>query len=87
MSRWIAGISRGHNASLCLLKDGEIVFSIEEERLTRYKYDGAPYVSMVKILDYTDKLDYLVVAHTQPDTSRVDIGPEVYIVDLLVNYV
>ena len=27
MSQWIAGISRGHNASLCLLKDGEIVYS------------------------------------------------------------
>ena len=24
MSQWIAGISRGHNASVCLLKDGEI---------------------------------------------------------------
>ncbi len=48
MSQWIAGISRGHNASICLLKDGEIVFSVEEERLTRYKYDGAPYASMNK---------------------------------------
>ena len=48
------------------LKDGEIVFAVEEERLTRAKYDGAPLVSMTKILDYTDKLDYLVVAHTQP---------------------
>ena len=24
MSQWIAGISSGHNASICLLKDGEI---------------------------------------------------------------
>ena len=37
---WIAGIARGHNGGVCLLKDGEIVFSIEEERLTRQKYDG-----------------------------------------------
>jgi carbamoyltransferase len=65
-SVWIAGIARGHNAGVCLLKDGEIVFSIEEERLTRQKYDGGPLASMVKILEYTDKLDYLVVAHTQP---------------------
>jgi carbamoyltransferase len=72
MSQWIAGISRGHNASICLLKDGEIVFSVEEERLTRYKYDGAPYASMIKILDYTDKIDYLVVSHTQEDVSYVD---------------
>ena len=46
---WIAGIARGHNAGVCLLKDGEIVFSIEEERLTRIKYDGAPLASILKI--------------------------------------
>ena len=34
---YIAGIARGHNAGVCLLKDGEIVFAIEEERLSRYK--------------------------------------------------
>ena len=31
-SGYIAGIARGHNAGVCLLKDGQIVFSIEEER-------------------------------------------------------
>ena len=60
-SGWIAAIARGHNAGVCLFKDGEIVFSIEEERLTRQKYDGGPLASMVKILEYTDKLDYLVI--------------------------
>ena len=65
MALWIAGITRGHNAGVCLLKDGEIVFAIEEERLSRKKYDGGPLAAMVKILEYTDKLDYLVVAHTQ----------------------
>jgi carbamoyltransferase len=61
---WIAGIARGHNAGVCLLKDGEIVFSIEEERLTRRKYDGGPLASMLKILEYTDKVDYLAISHT-----------------------
>jgi len=79
---WIAAIARGHNSGVCLLKDGEIVFSIEEERLTRQKYDGGPYASMVKILEYTDKIDYLIVAHTQSlsDTAgRVDYtGDDVY---------
>ena len=72
MSQWIAGIARGHNGGICLLKDGEIVFAIEEERLTRKKYDGGPLASIVKILDYTDKIDYLAIAHTQPDDSIVD---------------
>ena len=79
MSQWIAGIARGHNGGVCLLKDGEIVFAIEEERLSRKKYDGGPFASIVKILEYTDKLDYLVISHTQPDTSRVDFsGGDVY---------
>jgi len=80
---YIAAIARGHNAGVCLLKDGEVVFSIEEERLSRKKYDGGPYASMVKILEYTDKIDYLVVAHTQSlsdrATGRVDYsGDDVY---------
>lgn len=79
---YIAAITRGHNAGVCLLKDGEVVFSIEEERLSRHKYDGGPYASMVKILEYTDKIDYLVVAHTQSlqeTAGRVDFtGDDVY---------
>ena len=79
---WIAGITRGHNSSVCLLKNGEIVFSIEEERLSRSKYDGGPYAAMLKILEYTDKLDYIAIAHTQSlaDTAgKVDFtGEDIY---------
>lgn len=64
MAQWIAGITRGHNGGVCLLRDGEIVFAIEEERLSRFKYDGGPLAAMHKILEYTNELDYLVVAHT-----------------------
>ena len=84
MSRpvWIAGIARGHNAGVCLIKDGEVVFAVEEERLSRQKYDGGPFASMVKILEYTDRLDYLVVAHTQKlaeTAGKVDYsGDDVY---------
>ena len=79
---WIAGIARGHNGGVCLLKDGEVVFSIEEERLSRHKYDGGPYASMMKILEYTDKLDYVCIAHTQSleaTAGQVDFtGDDVY---------
>jgi|TARA_B110000285_G_scaffold61542_1_gene70787 carbamoyltransferase len=61
---WILGISRGHNAGVCLVKNGEIVFSIEEERLSRNKYDGSPLAAMTKVLEYTDKVDYMFMAHT-----------------------
>lgn len=62
---YLLAISRGHNAGAVLLKDGEIVFAIEEERLTRRKWDGGPYKSIVKTLEYTDKIDALIIAHTQ----------------------
>jgi carbamoyltransferase len=78
---YILAIARGHNAGACLLKDGKVVFSIEEERLSRMKYDGGPYASMMKVLEYTKKIDYLVIAHTQGlDTAgRVDYsGDDVY---------
>ena len=82
MTKWIAAITRGHNGGVCLLKNGEIVFAIEEERLSRKKYDGGPFAAMVKILEYTDKLDYLVVAHTQSlqeTAGRIDFtGDDVY---------
>lgn len=81
-SGYIAAIARGHNSGVCLLKDGRVVFSIEEERLSRAKYDGGPFASMVQILQYTDKIDYLVIAHTQKvkDTAgRIDFtGDDVY---------
>jgi carbamoyltransferase len=79
---WIAAVARGHNGSVCLLKNGEIVFSIEEERLSRKKYDGGPLAAMLKILDYTDKIDYLVIAHTQKlseTAGRIDFsGDDIY---------
>jgi carbamoyltransferase len=79
---YIAAIVRGHNAGVCLLKDGEMVFSIEEERLSRRKYDGGPFASMIKILDYTDKVDYLVVAHTtslEQTAGKIDYsGDDMY---------
>ncbi len=82
MSLWIAAITRGHNGGVCLLRDGEIVFASEEERFSRQKYDGGPYASMIKILNYTDKLDYLVIAHTQPLKETAGIvdfsGDDVY---------
>tara|TARA_B100001094_G_scaffold68109_1_gene64396 strand:- start:2840 stop:4675 length:1836 start_codon:yes stop_codon:yes gene_type:complete len=67
-SGYILGITRGHNGGACLVKDGEIVFAIEEERLTRLKYDGGPLASIILAREHVpkgEKLDYLVVAHTQ----------------------
>lgn len=79
---YILGLSRGHNAGACLLKDGEIVFAIEEERLSRHKYDGGPYAAMMKVKEYTDKVDTIVISHTQSielTAGKVDYtGDNVY---------
>lgn len=79
---YILGIARGHNAGACLLKDGKIVFSLEEERLSRQKYDGGPYATMMKVKEYTDKVDYIFVSHTQSlkeTAGKVDYsGDDVY---------
>jgi predicted NodU family carbamoyl transferase len=79
---YILGIARGHNAGACLLKDGKIVFSLEEERLSRQKYDGGPYATMMKVKEYTDKIDYIFVSHTQSlkeTAGKVDYsGDDVY---------
>jgi carbamoyltransferase len=63
-SGYILGISRGHNAGVCLLKDGNIIFASEEERFTRHKYDGGPLATMIKVKEYTDKIDALIICHT-----------------------
>ena len=72
-SGYILGISRGHNAGVCLLKDGKIVFASEEERFTRHKYDGGPLATMMKVKEYTDKIDALVVCHT----TALNDGPKI----------
>ena len=38
----IVACNRGHNSATTLVVDGEVKFYVEEERLTRRKYDGAP---------------------------------------------
>ena len=56
------GISRVHNSSVALLKDGNIIFHISNERLSRIKYDGFPFSVLFKIKDFTDHIDNLCIA-------------------------
>jgi len=71
---WIAGISTGHNASTCLLKNGTIVFYVEEERLSRKKYDDSPFLGLLKILEYTNKIDCLAISVGSSETTN-EAGP------------
>ena len=51
MSQWIAGIARGHNSGVCLLKDGEIVFG---KRKAGYTLKNRP-ATWIKQYDQWDK--------------------------------
>lgn len=68
---WLLGINIGHNGATALYKDSELIFYIEEERLSRTKYDGNPFLGMEKAYEYTDHIDFLILcgtsnAHFQP---------------------
>ena len=79
----IAGLARGHNASVCLINDGEIEFYIEEERLTRLKYDGAPFKGLLLLKEYTEKVDYIAVSHTY--TFEPPLDPSfVFLIDMII---
>jgi carbamoyltransferase len=61
MSYNILGINPFHNGSACVLSDGEVVYFLEEERLSRYKHDANPFRSILDILDRY-RIDEVVIA-------------------------
>ncbi len=65
----ILAINPGHNGSSALLVDGELKFYIEEERLSRRKYDGNPFSGMMEALKYG--VDVLVLGGTHPDFPKL----------------
>lgn len=61
----ILAINPGHNAAACLLENNKILFYIEEERLSRQKYDGNPFRAALIALQ-NHKIDYLILGGTDP---------------------
>lgn len=63
----VLGIHDGHNASACLLENGNISYCIQEERLTNQKnFFGFPERAIKKILELSllsiDEIDYIAMA-------------------------
>lgn len=76
---WILGINVGHNGATALYNDEKLVYYIEEDRLSRHKYDGNPFLGMEKAFEYTDKIDFLVLCGTRNAFSQVPwTGEDVY---------
>ena len=68
----ILSVARGHNGSATLMVDGEIVWYVEEERLSRRKYDGSPLLAMQKALEFVDHIDELIICHTHRHGPEMD---------------
>jgi carbamoyltransferase len=62
----ILGINISHDSSTCLMKDGQIVFCLEEERVINIKHFSCQsimpteYNCVDRIKKYTSKIDYLI---------------------------
>jgi carbamoyltransferase len=57
----ILGITPGHNGSVSLISNGKLLFYLEEDRLSKIKYDGNPLKTMVYVLERY-KIDELVIS-------------------------
>jgi len=68
---WILGINIGHNGSTALFKNEELIFYVEEERLTRSKYDGNPFAGIDLAYTYTDHVDFLAICSTSNNFPMV----------------
>ena len=58
----ILAVNPGHNGSVALLIDGELKFYIEEERLSRDKYDANPFRGILEAINY--QIDNIVIGGT-----------------------
>ena len=65
----ILGIHPGHNGSAALVSDGKLLYYLEEERLSRDKYDGNPFRVMVEIFSKY-KIDELIIGGTNDKTEQ-----------------
>ena len=49
----VLGIHDNHNASVCLMEDGKVLFSLQEERLNGIKnFNGFPKNAMFRALEW-----------------------------------
>lgn len=70
MAYSILAINPGHDGSAALVVDGELVFYVEEERLSRMKRDGNPFRAMLHVLNST-MVDELVIGGTTTDLAKL----------------
>jgi len=66
--------SQSHDSSACLVRDGEVVFAVAEERLSRHKHDASfPKLAIKACMEFArvspDDLDFICFGWSRPRTS------------------
>lgn len=65
----IIAVNPGHNGSTAFLVDGELKFYIEEERLSRMKYDGNPFRGIMEAVNHG--VDFIVLGGTTEQFAQL----------------
>ena len=58
----IVGVNRHHDAAVCFLKDGQVDFFIEEERLNGLKHEEAVFEGLLHLRKITDEVNGFALA-------------------------
>jgi len=66
----VMAINPGHNGSVALVCDGKLEYYIEEERLSRSKYDGNPYRGMIYLMERYP-IHHLVIGGTGQERHQL----------------
>lgn len=75
----IIGLNRIHNSAITLLKDGDIDFHIENERLSNIKYDKFPFKAINEIQNHTNQVDCIGIAGvSKPNKTEIFEQNDVY---------
>tara|TARA_R110000823_G_scaffold271641_1_gene391071 strand:+ start:1343 stop:2428 length:1086 start_codon:yes stop_codon:yes gene_type:complete len=69
----ILGINPFHNGSVCVLADGEIVYFLEEERLSKTKYDANPFSVILDVLSRF-KINDVVIGGINSEHERESLS-------------
>lgn len=60
----ILSVSRNHDASIALVRNGEVVFHTQEERHSRKKKDGVPFWTLLRSAELLSNTEHLCISAT-----------------------
>lgn len=95
----ILGINISHHSSSCLLEDGNILYFLEEERISRikehcYLFNGETAFFINKLKSYTNHVDYVILSSFGREVGggsekydQYDQDPDKYLVDKITTQI